>query len=150
MSDTTVTTPTAIPRFEPGDKIGKHHVKRIVEDDDTQLIWTTACEDWCVGHNPMGDFDSVEDMDADTSFWCQHYGPDWCLTVPRLSSHDRERRAEGPAVWLDVSYWRPVDLHEWRTPVVSLRVEASTARLSAGEARSLAAALLRFADLLET
>ena len=160
MSTTTVPSTTAgtpVPTYQVGDRVGVATVTDVRAGRGTwdtptglsQNVLTSACPPWCHGHNPAQAFETGEQLEQCPDFWGAHAGPDWGLTMHTLTSHGRGRRAAAPAVDLSVEAWRSAfDWDDWHEAAITMRVGDGTP-LTAPEARSLAAALLRMADLLE-
>jgi len=153
MSTTTVQSTTEhepesnVPHYQVGDQVydEEGHTGRIVRVDGrglgSQSIWLDACPVWCLGHCPAEAVYDIAEYD-----WAEHAGPGSSVVLPELRNMQGLAYAEREILSLNVAQCVPVNRVGWGEPLLAIR---ATRALTGGEVRSLAARLVRFADLME-
>ena len=142
------TTETNVPHYAVGDKVDPDvpgwgaRVKRVEGGPaDDQTVWLRECPSWCVGHAPAEAVEDIADYD-----WTEHTGEGAGVRLPGLTTMSGVSYREGSSWSVDVSQVVPLGSHGWQLPLIELSGKSD---LTASEARSLAAMLVRLADKLE-
>jgi hypothetical protein len=147
MSATTTTTSseTDVPMYRVGDRVRtdapNSHDGRVRQvKGDT--IWIAECPTWCVGHDLPGIVEDGDDYD-----WSEHVGPDAGLFLYGLANYEGKSFREATSAHVSVNQVVPIGSFGWTAPLI--RLDGRTLDLTSSEARSVAAMLLQFAELVE-
>jgi len=109
----------------------------------SQTIHLDECPTWCAGHNPDEQVERIEEYD-----WSLHTTHRDGIYLPGLADCAGVTYRDGAGIVLDVEQVVPLGRLGWRMPMVS--ISTRSAGLTPSEVRTLAAALVRLADDLET